>query len=127
MRGLPERLRELRRSKGMTQQQAAKAVGMGRSTWLSYESGRRNPPYHVVSDIAEYFGVTTDYLGGMTEENAGCDGNVYLHPIGDELVDILAEWSALEQLVISGKITTKEEERRKSLICEIIKRLVDLL
>lgn len=58
------RLRDLRLQKGLTQEQLSDALGIGRSALAMYESGQRIPRYKTIDTIADYFGVTTDYLTG---------------------------------------------------------------
>lgn len=60
------RLRDLRLQKGLTQEQLSDALGIGRSALAMYESGQRIPRYKTIDTIADYFGVTTDYLRGKT-------------------------------------------------------------
>lgn len=63
-----DRLRELRKEKGLTQQELADFVGINRSTFPLYELGKREPVLTNVIPLANYFQVTTDYLLGLTDE-----------------------------------------------------------
>ena len=60
-----ERLRELRKGKGLTQQQLADRLSVAKSIVSYYESGDRFPSYDVLIRIAGLFHVTTDYLLGL--------------------------------------------------------------
>lgn len=60
-----DRLRELRRTKGLTQQQLALQLGVSKSMVSSYENGFRYPSYEVLIKIASVFSTTTDYLLGV--------------------------------------------------------------
>jgi len=64
---LKERLKELRRRERISQKQLAEAIGVERSSIGKYE-GNQNiiPSVDVLNAIADYFGVTTDYLLGRT-------------------------------------------------------------
>ena len=64
---LKTRLKELRAEKRITQEQLAEAVGLERSSIGKYE-GNQNvvPSVEILNAIADYFGVTTDYLLGRT-------------------------------------------------------------
>lgn len=62
MVGLAARLRQLRLAKGLTQQQAAKAVGVTRSVISGYETEMRSPSLDILVLLARLYGVTTDYL-----------------------------------------------------------------
>lgn len=63
-----ERLRELRKSKGISLKELGAIVGVAESTMSLYESGKRQPDYETLLKLAEYFGVTVDYLLRGSEE-----------------------------------------------------------
>ena len=65
------RLRELRQNKGMTQAELAKALALGESTISFYEADKREPDYQTLKAVADFFGVTTDYLLGRTDDPRG--------------------------------------------------------
>jgi transcriptional regulator with XRE-family HTH domain len=56
------RLRTLRRARGMTQQQAAEAVGIKRTALGAYEEGRAEPRLDVLAGLARLYGVGLDAL-----------------------------------------------------------------
>lgn len=60
------RLRELRNSKGLSQQQLADIVGMSKSSINMYERGDREPGLELLEAFADYFNVDMDYLIGKT-------------------------------------------------------------
>ena len=60
-----ERLKTLRQSKGLTQQQLSEKLGLTKSVISAYETNMRLPSYNVLKHIPAIFGVTTDYLLGM--------------------------------------------------------------
>lgn len=62
-----ERLRELRKAKGLTQAQVAELVGGTKMMISSYESGTRYPPYATLIKISNLYGVSTDYLLGINK------------------------------------------------------------
>jgi transcriptional regulator with XRE-family HTH domain len=57
-----EKLKQLRKSMQMTQQQLAERLGVAKSVVSYYESGDRYPSYDVMIKIAKTFHVTIDYL-----------------------------------------------------------------
>lgn len=57
----------LRCERGMTQKQTAGAPGLNSVTYLHYEKAQREPPSSLLADIAKYYGVTTDYLLGLSD------------------------------------------------------------
>ena len=62
-------LRDLRKKKGISQEILAKEMNLVVSSIGSYETNSKKPSYEVLKKLAAFFGVTTDYLLGFTEEN----------------------------------------------------------
>ncbi len=54
----------LRDMRGEKDAQVAKATGIGKSTFSDWKSGRSIPKADKLQKIADYFGVTVDYLRG---------------------------------------------------------------
>lgn len=52
----------LRDKFGVKDAAVAKATGIGRSTFADWKSGRSSPKMEKLQKIAEYFGVSVDYL-----------------------------------------------------------------
>ena len=50
---LPERMKALRLEHHMTQEEAARALGLSMSAYCRYELGKREPPASVLLAIAE--------------------------------------------------------------------------
>ena len=63
-----KKLRELRIIANMRQKDVAKLLNVSPSTIGMYEQGRRDPDTDTVIFIANYFGVTTDYLLGKDDK-----------------------------------------------------------
>jgi len=61
------RLRELRKSKKITQVEFARDMDAALSTVAMWESGMRTPTAAVMANIAEYYDVSLDYLLGRSE------------------------------------------------------------
>lgn len=64
---LGERLKEQREELGLTQRELAERLGINPVTYLHYEKGQREPPLALLADMACFFGVTVDYLLGLTD------------------------------------------------------------
>lgn len=60
------KIKEARERNKMTQQYVAERLGIGRESYARYENGTRNPSLQNLVDLADLFGVTTDYLLGRT-------------------------------------------------------------
>lgn len=64
-----QRLKELRKKQGITQEQLAQILGLERSTIGKYEGKKEViPSAEVLNDIADYFEVSIDYLLGRTDD-----------------------------------------------------------
>ncbi|PRS02334.1 transcriptional regulator [Bacillus atrophaeus] len=59
---LGDRLKELRDSKKLTQDKLAEILGISRGTYAHYEINKRKPDYETLIKLADFYGVTTDYL-----------------------------------------------------------------
>lgn len=67
---LPERLRELRKSFGYTQQQVADDLQISRKLLSNYELGIREPNIDMLQTLAEYYLVSVDFIiGASSVEN----------------------------------------------------------
>ena len=60
-------LKELRKSKNLTQKQLAINIGASESGIQQYELGLRKPTYDMLAVLADYFEVSVDYLMGRTD------------------------------------------------------------
>jgi len=58
-----QKIKVLRKSRGMTQQQLADMLDVQRATISNYEIGRRSPHLKELGKIAEILGVNLDYFG----------------------------------------------------------------
>ena len=59
---LSEQLKIIRKANKFTQQGLADAIGIERSTYASYETGRNKPDVNLLSRIAKVFGVSSDFI-----------------------------------------------------------------
>jgi len=62
-----ERLRELRKSNGVTQEELADVIGVKKSTISLYENNRSDPADEYKIGIAKYFNISLDYLIGVID------------------------------------------------------------
>lgn len=62
-----EKLKELRLKANVSQQVMADFLGVSRPAYTMYEIGKREPSHETLQKLADYFGVSVDYLLGRTE------------------------------------------------------------
>ncbi len=62
-----ERLRMLRKQRGITQAELGKILQYGCTAITNYESGRNQPSLQDVIKLADFFDVSTDFLLGYSD------------------------------------------------------------
>ena len=62
-----EKLKELRKEKGVSQKEVAKAIGITLSAYSNYEQGTREPSYEILKNLCLYYEVSADFLLGLEE------------------------------------------------------------
>ena len=67
MPDLANRIKSLRLSAGLTQEEFGKKFGIVKSTVSLYESGKSSPNDEIKKKICDYFDVTLDYLVGFSD------------------------------------------------------------
>ena len=63
----PERLKELRISRNLTQKQVYEGISMSMLGYQRYEYGTREPSFQKLIALADYFNVSLDYLVGRSD------------------------------------------------------------
>ena len=102
---IQERLKDLRvNDRHLTLEQLAEATGLSRSALGNYESNdfKDISPFSIAT-LARFYGVSTDYLLGLTEQKNHPDAEVLDLHLSDEMLAVLR----------SGKINNR-------LLCEIV-------
>lgn len=64
-----DRLKELRKEHNLTQKDIGNLCDVAKTTISNWENNITQPPFEVVKKIAEYFGVTIDYLLNFTQDD----------------------------------------------------------
>lgn len=62
------RLRDLREDHDLTQIQLVTQLGIHKTTYTNYEQGKREPPFELMSRLAEFYNVSLDYIAGLTDQ-----------------------------------------------------------
>lgn len=63
------KLSELRNEKGLTQREIAKIFNVSQGTYNNWENGKTQPSIEQLVAIADFFGVSIDYLVGREGED----------------------------------------------------------
>lgn len=64
-----DRIKQLRKQKGLTQKEMAEAVGVGVSTVAMWESGKRTPNFKLLNDLSDLFDKSIDYILGTSDDD----------------------------------------------------------
>lgn len=67
MATLSERLQELKTARNIMQKDVATAIGVPLRTYQRYEYGEGYPQLPTLIKIADFYGVSLDYLAGRTD------------------------------------------------------------
>ena len=100
---IPERLQDLRKDRGLTLEQLAEQTKLSRSALGQYEAKdfKAISPF-AIATLADFYGVSADYLMGLTENKEVPNADVQSLHLTDEMIDLLR----------SGKINNR-------LLCEL--------
>lgn len=63
------KLKKARNNTGFTQREVAKELKMSKSTIASYETGRTQPDIETLGQLADFYGVSVDWLLGTKGDN----------------------------------------------------------
>lgn len=62
-----KRLRDLREDHDLSQREVARILGCQPTVYYRYESGEREIPVSKLILLAQHYGVSTDYILGLTD------------------------------------------------------------
>lgn len=60
------RIRDLREDNDLTQNQLVEKLKMHKTTYTNYEQGKRDLPLQFAIKLANFYGVSIDYIAGLT-------------------------------------------------------------
>ena len=99
----PERLKQLRKEKGMTQIDLAKTLGVSSGTVAMWETGKRKPSFDMFDRLTALFDKRIDYILGASDDptplKAG-DGEALVKGewiVQEEYEDIMRKFSLLDE------------------------------
>lgn len=61
-------IRELREDHDLSQPKAARLFYVSKNTYIRYETGVTEPPFAFMVRVAEYYGVSLDWIAGRTDK-----------------------------------------------------------
>lgn len=113
---IAENLMELRKKKGVTQEEVASALSVSNKTVSKWENGASAPELGMLVELAKYYEVSTDVLLGIAEEKAqSIQDVVYTEFEGLSCEEAVRKAFAMVKSVIPavyyGKVPQTKEER----------------
>ena len=100
---IQERLKDLRVERGLTLEQLAEQTQLSKSALGSYEADEyKDISHYALIKLAKFYGVTADYLLGLTETKNHSNADLADLRVSDDMIDLLK----------SGRIDT-------ALLCEL--------
>lgn len=105
---IAKRLSELRKEKGVKQDEIAELLNVKRATVANYETGKRAPDYETIIKLADYYSVSCDYiLRGVTSEFANIHSTTGL---SGRAIEILKDMNEIEDIDFLNLINYLIEE-----------------
>lgn len=88
------RIKDLREDRDLRQIDVAEKTGIDQRTLSNYETGKTNPDSYAIIKLAEFYGVSCDYLLGVSDFNV-----TNMSDVAEELRKISARIAALEKYI----------------------------
>ena len=88
--GFPERLKQLRKEKGLSQIMLAKELGVSGGTVAMWETGKRKPQFEMFDKLCTFFDRSMDYILGASDDDRS-------FALINEEVQQLGGWQVEEQ------------------------------
>lgn len=96
------KIAEMRKQAGLTQSKLSAAIGVSRSTLAMYETNKSEPDFKTISKLADFFGVSVDYLLGRAEKSPAAQDTQPSHV--DEFVRDFGDLFADEDFIKYAKL-----------------------
>jgi transcriptional regulator with XRE-family HTH domain len=88
------RIRQLREDKDLRQIDVAESTGIDQRTLSNYETGKTNPDSYAIIQLAKFYGVSCDYLLGLTDYNI-----IDMKDLAEELKKLSARIDSLQKYI----------------------------
>ena len=95
---MKNRIRELREDSDLRQIDVAEKTGIDQRTLSNYETGKTNPDSYSIIKLAEFYGVSCDYLLGVSDYNI-----LDIKDVAEELKKISSRLDSLQKYIAGKK------------------------
>ena len=84
----------MRVGRGLTLEQLAEQTHLSKSSMGSYEADDfKDISHHDLTKLAKFYGVTADYLIGLTENKNHANANLADLRLSDDMIALLKKWA----------------------------------
>ena len=115
---ISDRLVEIREKNGYTRKRLAEELGRPYATITKYETGERDPGHTYIVDVAEKFGVTTDYILGVPEKKRAaawsCSEDALKIARDYDALDV--QWKRMARILFEAVVTQARETQQSSAV-----------
>lgn len=110
-----QRLKDLRDDEELNQGDIAKVLNITRQQYQLYESGNREIKFNQVIKLAEFYGVSIDYIAGRTKDKRGLTRS----ELAEDETDLIKKYRSLSERQ-KGRIdqVMKEIEQEQAQECK---------
>ena len=111
-------LKRLRMKKGLTSEELCSKIGIKGGSYRNYERNDRKPDYDTLVKLADFYGVTTDYLLGRPDAKEPAAPIASLPTVDEMEKDLFREWLDLDEasrkafLDVLRKIVADDQKRQ---------------
>lgn len=109
-----QRLKDLREDSDLTQREIAEIIKTSANYYGDYEKGKRQIPFDRVVILAKFYGVSIDYIAGLTKDKRGLTRS----ELNEEETELIKKYRSLSERQ-KGRIeqVMKEIEQEQAQEC----------
>lgn len=104
-----EWLKRFRQWRGLTQKQVADDIGILPEVYRTYELGKTSPSVGVVIDLSKKYGVSADYLLGLSDEPSPVRAEAPASVIDDEFTKAAFAIAEAMRTAVNQRLQEKAE------------------
>ena len=111
---IADRIKQLRKKKGVSQSQLAEAIGVKNNTVSTWERGTRKPDFDALQLLSNYFEVSFEYLLGNSDKK-----DARIKPSPKEL-DSYALSAIADEIKESTELLSRLSDKSRKIVEELI-------
>ena len=102
MSGFGDQLKSLRKIEGLTQRELAEKVGLKQNSYSDWENGKLEPNIEMLVKLADYFGVSIDYLMSRKAKDTTEEFEELFKTIYKDFILAIREWSFKRMEIVAN-------------------------